>query len=97
MPAPWYRWDGDAVILRLRVQPRARADALDEPIGDALRVRLRAPPVDGKANAALVAFLADTFDVPQRQVHLIGGAHARTKSLRIESPQRLPPIMADQG
>ena len=64
----WYRWDGDALLLRLRVQPRARSDALDEPVGDALRVRLRAPPVDGKANAALVAFLAETFGVPRKQV-----------------------------
>ena len=89
----WYQWDGDALLLRLRVQPRARADVLDEPVGDALRVRLRAPPVDGKANAALVAFLAETFGVPRKQVVLVSGAHARTKSLRIESPQRLPPIV----
>ena len=83
------------MLLRLRVQPRARTDALDEPVGDALRVRLRAPPVDGKANAALVAFLADIFGVPRKQVVLVSGAHARIKSLRIDSPQRLPSIMGE--
>jgi len=89
----WYRWDGEALLLRLRVQPRARANALGEPVGDALRVRVRAPPVDGKANAALVKFLAETFAVPRKQVVLTSGVHSRTKALRIELPQRLPPII----
>jgi hypothetical protein len=88
--ATWYRWEGEALILTLRVQPRASVDALDEPIGDAPRVRLRAPPVDGKANAKLTAFLAKLFDVPRRQVEIIRGAHSRRKVLRIESPVKLP-------
>jgi uncharacterized protein (TIGR00251 family) len=88
--ATWYRWEGEALILTLRVQPRASVDALDEPVGDALRVRLRAPPVDGKANAKLTAFLAKTFDVPRRQVEIIRGAQSRRKVLRIKSPAKLP-------
>jgi hypothetical protein len=54
----WYRWQGDTLRLALRVQPRARENAFGEPLGDELRVRLKAPPVDGKANAGLVDFLA---------------------------------------
>lgn len=53
-------------------------------------MRLRAPPVDGKANAKLTAFLAKTFDVPRRQVEIIRGAHSRSKVLRIECPAKLP-------
>jgi uncharacterized protein (TIGR00251 family) len=94
--ATWYRWEGEALILTLRVQPRASVDALGEPIDDALRVRLRAPPVDGKANAKLAAFLAKTFDVPRRQVTILCGAHSHSKVLRIESPGRLPASIEGQ-
>jgi uncharacterized protein (TIGR00251 family) len=86
----WYRWQGNALILVLRVQPRAREDALGEPFGDALKVRLQAPPVDGKANARLTAFLADLFGVPRRQVSILGGEGARSKILRIDDPRKLP-------
>jgi uncharacterized protein (TIGR00251 family) len=86
----WYRWQGDALILALRVQPRAREDALGEPLGDALKVRLQAPPVDGKANARLIAFMADLFGVPRRQVSILGGEAARSKILRIDDPRKLP-------
>ena len=89
----WYRWQDDALILALRIQPRAKEDAFGDPLGDELRVRLRAPPVDGKANARLIAFLAETFGVPQRQVELVSGAHARSKVLRIEAPSKLPPAI----
>jgi len=87
----WYRWQDDALVLALRIQPRAKEDAFGEPLGDELRVRLQAPPVDGKANARLIAFLAETFGVPQRQVELVSGTHARSKVLRIEAPSKLPP------
>jgi len=88
--ATWYRWEGEALILTLRIQTRASVDAIDAAIGDALRVRLRAPPADGKANARLNAFLAKLFDVPRRQVEIIRGAHSRSKVLRIKSPVKLP-------
>lgn len=87
----WYRWQDDALILALRVQPRSRDDSVGEPLGDELRVRLRAPPVDGKANARLIAFLAEVFGVPRRHVQILSGQHARSKVLRIDTPTRLPP------
>lgn len=72
------------------MQPRARADELGEPEGDALRLRLRAPPVDGKANTRLIAFLADTFGVKRHRVTIVSGSKARCKTVRIEAPTRLP-------
>ena len=87
----WYRWQDDALILALRVQPRARNDGFADVLGDELRVRLRAPPVDGKANARLIAFLAEVFGVPRRRVEILSGHHARSKVLRIAAPTRLPP------
>ncbi|KAA6185309.1 YggU family protein [Thiohalocapsa marina] len=86
----WRRWQDDALVLSLRVQPRARSDGFGEPLGDELRLRLRAPPVDDKANAHLIAFVADAFGVPRRQVEIIGGEHARSKVVRITAPTKDP-------
>ena len=57
----------------------------------ALKVRLTSPPVDGKANAALIAFLAEAFGVAKRQVTLLKGETGRAKQLRIRVPARFPP------
>jgi uncharacterized protein len=86
----WYRWDGADLVLNLRVQPRARRDELGEPIGDQLRVRITAPPVEGKANAHLARFLADRFGVPIARVTLLAGDQGRSKRLKIAAPSQLP-------
>ncbi|MBK1648699.1 DUF167 family protein [Rhabdochromatium marinum] len=86
----WYQWQGGDVILRVRVQPRARRDGFAEPLGEAIKLQLRAPPVDGKANASLIAFLAKAFGVSRAEVTLLSGEHSRTKRLRIQAPQALP-------
>lgn len=90
----WYRWDGEDLILTLKVQPKASRDELAEPLGDALKVRITAPPVDGKANAHLIAFLAKTFGVAKGAVILESGDTGRSKRLRIRKPRRLPKILA---
>ncbi len=91
MPPPaWYRWVGEDLELRLRVQPRAPRDEFLEPGPDHYRVRIKAPPVDGKANAALRRFLADAFGVATSQVELTGGESARMKRLLIRAPRRFP-------
>jgi uncharacterized protein len=91
----WYRWDGKTLRLNLRVQPRARDDAFGEPLGDELRVRLKAPPADGKANARLVEFLAVACGVPRQRVRLAGGAHGRSKVVLIDAPVVLPLPLAE--
>lgn len=62
--------------------------------GDCLRVRIAAPPVDGAANAGLLRWLAEEFDVPLRQVELLTGATSRIKRVRIKAPRRTPPWLA---
>jgi hypothetical protein len=89
MPA-WCRWDGDDLVLALRVQPRASRDELAGPHGERFRVRITAPPVEGKANAHLLRFLADCFDVPPAGVRLERGAAGRDKQVRIHRPGRIP-------
>ena len=88
--SPWYRWDGDDLVLSLKVQPKASRDELAEPLGGELKVRITAPPVDGKANKHLIGFLAKLFGVPKSAVILEAGDTGRSKRLRIRKPRRLP-------
>ena len=66
-------------VLNLRIVPRASKNAIQGEHGDALKVRLCAPPVDGAANAALIEFLADFFSLPRARVQLLSGATSRNK------------------
>ncbi|HKJ76248.1 MAG TPA: DUF167 family protein [Gammaproteobacteria bacterium] len=86
----WYRWEGDDLVVAVRVQPRAGRDRIDGPHGGRLKVRITAPPVDGKANAHLVRFLAKTFGVAKGAVAVEAGATGRDKRLRIHGPKTLP-------
>ena len=78
------------VELRLHVQPGAKRTGFAGRHGDALKFRLAAPPVDGRANEALLAFLAEAFGVPQRQVAIVRGETSRQKTVRIVAPARRP-------
>ena len=84
------REDGDSLILALHVQPGAARTEVAGRYGERLKVRLAAPPVDGKANAELIRFLAVAFGVPTRDVMLVRGASSRDKVLRITAPLRRP-------
>ena len=79
-----------AVILILHVQPGAKRTEVAGRHGDALKIRLAAPPVDGKANSELLRFLSDAFDVPLRNVTLVRGESSRQKIVRIEAPRQRP-------
>ena len=69
--------------LCLRVQPRASRDEIAGVAGGAVRVRLRAPPVEGAANDALLRFLADRLDVSRATLTLVSGRTARTKLVEV--------------
>ena len=60
--------------------------------GDALKFRLAAPPVDGKANAELLRYLAKSFGVPQRNVTLVRGDSSRHKVVRVSRPTLRPDV-----
>ena len=72
------------VRLRLRVQPRATREEIVGIAGDAIRVRLTAPPVDGAANEALIRFLALRLEVPRSAVELVSGLTGRAKLVDVE-------------
>lgn len=84
LPSAVRRQADGTVTLSLHVQPGAKQTGFVGLHGDALKVRLAAPPVDGKANACLQAFVADFFGVPRRAVSLLSGETSRQKVLRVE-------------
>ena len=67
------------VRFSVRVQPRASRSGVDSVIGDALKVRVHAPPVDGAANQAVIEALADALGVPKRAVTIVSGESGRSK------------------
>ena len=71
------------VTLRVRVQPRAGRDGIAGVIDGALRVRLSAPPVDNRANEALIEFLAAVLKTSKSAVRIRGGEQSRTKRIEI--------------
>ena len=72
-----------AVTLSIKVVPRSGKNQIDGKEGDEVKIRLNAPPVDGKANQALVKFLAASLRVSQRQVEIVAGISSRHKIVRI--------------
>ena len=77
---------GDGVLLQLSVMPNARRTEVDGLHDGALRVRLAAPPIDGRANEALIAWLAKSLGVPKRDVEVLRGESSRRKQVAIAVP-----------
>jgi uncharacterized protein (TIGR00251 family) len=77
------REHGGALVVDVIVQPRASRAGVGPAVGDRLRVSVTAPPVDGKANAAVIEAVADAFSVRRADVTIIRGETGRRKTLRI--------------
>jgi len=71
------------VTFAIKVQPRARKNAITGELGDALKLALTAPPVDGRANEACIEFLANLLDVPRSSVTIASGETSRNKVIRV--------------
>lgn len=83
MSALWLRQGDRQTTLTLHIQPGAKKTEVAGEHGDALKIRLAAPPVDGKANAALIAFVADRLGVAKSAVSLKSGQTSRRKVLEV--------------
>lgn len=90
MSGPWLRELDGAIELTLHVQAGAKRTEVAGVHGDALKVRLAAAAIEGKANEELVRFLADAFGVPRRRVTIVRGETSRTKAIRIDAPVQRP-------
>ena len=90
----FYRWQDGDLILHIRVQPKAANDAIAEIMGEQLKIRITAPPVDGKANKHLKTYLSKLFKVAKTDVEILSGDTGRNKQLIIRQPKQLPDIIA---
>jgi uncharacterized protein (TIGR00251 family) len=71
------------VTFPVRVQPRASRSGIAGEVDGALRIRLAAPPIDGRANEELVNLLAKLLDIPRRQIEIISGQRSKNKLVRV--------------
>lgn len=71
------------VTFTVRIQPRARRNAIVGELGDALKLALRAPPVEGKANEACIRFLAEALNLPRSSLAIVSGQSSRNKVVRV--------------
>ena len=88
MSAAW-RDNGD-IVLACLIQPRAGRDAISGEHDGAVKIRIAAPPAEGRANARLLGFLAKQFGVAKGGVTLESGATGKRKRVRITAPTRIP-------
>jgi uncharacterized protein (TIGR00251 family) len=93
MSDAFFSWHKDSLLLHIYVQPRASRDEIVGYHGDRLKVRITAPPVDGKANEHLLKFLMKVFGVARHQITITAGKQGRYKRLQIQHPSRLPDII----
>ena len=76
------------IVFAVKVQPRARRNAITGVVGDMLKLALTAPPVDGRANQAVIEFLAELFEIPRASVTIASGETSRNKKVRITGMSR---------
>jgi len=80
----WISVSARGVVLNVHAVPRSSKNAVQGLYGNAVKIRLRAPPVDGKANKALLSFMGEALDIPARQVSIITGLTGRKKRVLID-------------
>lgn len=90
MTAVYLKQEGQDLLLRLVLQPKASRDQFVGLLGDELKIAITAPPIDGKANAHLVKFLSKQFKVPKGAITVEKGLLNRHKLVRINSPKQIP-------
>jgi uncharacterized protein (TIGR00251 family) len=71
------------IILKIKVEPRSSKSGVVGPYGDALKVKLNSPPVEGKANRELVEVLAREFGISRKDVEIISGQSSKNKTVRL--------------
>ena len=83
MDTNWIKETSKGLLLPVRAVPRASKNEIQGVHGDALKIRLLAPPVDGKANQALIKFLSSALDISRSQISISAGETGRNKTVLI--------------
>ena len=89
----FYCWQGDVLLLDLRIQPGAKSTNIAGLYGHRLKIRIAAPAIDGKANQHLVTYLSRMFKTRKSMIKITAGENSRNKRLKINAPQYLPDII----
>ena len=86
----FYHWQKTDLFLSVHIQPKASRTEIVGVHNDRLKIKMTAPPVDGKANEAVLKFLAKIFGVAKSRVILLNGETSRDKRFCIKSPKKFP-------
>lgn len=92
----FFYWEGETLVLNILGKPSAKKDAIGKPYGHQLKVSVTAAPRAGKATDHMVRFLAEEFGVAAGDIEVVFGRMNVNKQLRIQSPKRLPAVIAQQ-
>jgi uncharacterized protein (TIGR00251 family) len=87
----WNYWRGQTLFLKVHVSPQSRRNDIGGVSAGRLRIRLNAPPVDGKANKQLINMMAGEFATGKSRISIALGCNSRDKLIAIDRPGRLPP------
>ena len=92
----YYTETADGLVINVKAQPRSSKSGIDGLAGDAVKVRIRSAPVDGKANKELVETIADAFDLPKSRVEVRSGETSKQKRILLRgiSAANVESIMA---
>ncbi|MEE9369313.1 MAG: DUF167 family protein [Pontiella sp.] len=82
----WFEDKGNSIILNIRAVPRSSQDSIQGIYGDALKIRIQAPPVEGKANTYLIKYLSKEWKIPRAGIEILSGETGRNKRVRISNP-----------
>jgi uncharacterized protein (TIGR00251 family) len=92
--AGFYDWRDDDLLLTVKIQPRSSRNEIVGELDGALKIRITATPVDGKANKHLIDFLAEIFQVPKSQIEMLSGKTHRDKRFLVHAPRKLPTMIS---
>lgn len=91
----WYQTGRDGITIHVQAQPGAKRTEVVGLYGDCIKVRLASPPVDGKANACLIEFLAGRLDVKKSQLSITRGISSRRKSVFVAASGLQPEVLLE--
>ena len=94
MSSPWCSRHGDRLRINVHVQPNASRTEISGVMENAIKIRLHAPPVDGKANEALVNFIAEQLKVAKRDVSVSHGLSSRQKVIEVRTAMGVEQVEA---
>lgn len=93
----WFRWADHDLLLEVAAQPGAKRNEILGLHGERLKVRIHAPPLEGRANSMLIEFFSDCFAVPKNRITIEQGEQGRQKRIRIRAVTTIPTALAELG